>query len=162
MLETFALANGEFQLRRATEADVPAMVELLANDPLRAAAESVAPEDRGPYLDAFRAVDGDTAHLLCVVVDGAGYVAATMQLTFLPGLARRGATRLQIEAVRVHERLRGQGLGSAMIAWAVQEGGRRGVALVQLSSDAARPEAHRFYRRLGFIQSHAGFKLQLL
>ena len=93
MLETFALANGEFQLRRATEADVPAMVELLANDPLRAAAESVAPEDRGPYLDAFRTVDGDTAHLLCVVVDGAGYVAATMQLTFLPGLARRGATR---------------------------------------------------------------------
>ena len=86
-------------------------------------------------------------------------MVATMQLTFLPGLARRGASRMQIEAVRVDGDLRGNGIGSAMIRWAVAEAGRRGAALVQLTSDNTRLDAHRFYERLGFVQSHAGFKL---
>ncbi|AIY01090.1 putative transcriptional regulator [Arthrobacter sp. PAMC 25486] len=90
-----------------------------------------------------------------------GAVVATMQLTFLPGLARRGAQRMQLEAVRVDEALRGNGLGSAMIRWAVAEAGRRGAVLVQLTSDNTRLDAHRFYERLGFAQSHAGFKLTL-
>ncbi len=107
-------------------------------------------------------MDADPAHLLCVVDSPEGAVVATMQLTFLPGLARRGATRMQIEAVRVDESLRGNGLGSAMIRWAVAEAGLRGASLVQLTSDNTRSDAHRFYERLGFVQSHAGFKLALI
>ena len=84
-----------------------------------------------------------------------------MQLTSIPGLARAGATRLQIEAVRVRAELRGNGLGGAMIAWAVAEGRRRGAGLVQLTSDQTRLDAHRFYERLGFAASHVGFKLAL-
>lgn len=160
-LTSFALAGQSFRLRKAVESDVGPIVELIARDQLRAAVESAAPERRGPYLAAFRAIDADPAHLLCVVDDAAGVVVATMQLTFLPGLARSGATRLQIEAVRVDEELRGLGLGSAMISWAVAEGRRRGAALVQLTSDNSRGDAHRFYERLGFTQSHAGFKMQL-
>lgn len=160
-LTSFALAGQSFRLRKAVESDVGPIVELIARDQLRAAVESAAPERRGPYLAAFRAIDADAAHLLCVVDDAAGVVVATMQLTFLPGLARSGATRLQIEAVRVDEELRGLGLGSAMISWAVAEGRRRGAALVQLTSDSSRGDAHRFYERLGFTQSHAGFKMQL-
>ncbi|MGP9504234.1 GNAT family N-acetyltransferase [Specibacter sp. AOP5-B1-6] len=160
-LTSFALAGQSFRLRKAVESDVGPIVELIARDQLRAAVESAAPERRGPYLAAFRAIDADAAHLLCVVDDAAGVVVATMQLTFLPGLARSGATRLQIEAVRVDEELRGLGLGSAMISWAVAEGRRRGAALVQLTSDNSRGDAHRFYERLGFTQSHAGFKMQL-
>lgn len=159
MPEVFALAG--FHLRRAVPTDVPAIVELLASDHLRASAESTAPEDRAPYMAAFRVLDADPAHLLCVVEDSEGAVVGTMQLTFLPGLARRGATRIQIEAVRVRAAMRGRGLGSAMIRWAVEEGRRRGAALVQLTSDAARIDAHRFYARLGFVQSHVGFKLGL-
>ena len=150
------LADRNFDLRRAAESDVGPIVELLARDQLRAVVESSA-----PYVEAFRAIDNDPAHLLCVVDDAAGCVVGTMQLTFLPGLARAGATRLQIEAVRVDERLRGKGLGSAMISWAVGEGRRRGAGLVQLTSDKSRIDAHRFYERLGFTFSHAGFKLQL-
>lgn len=161
MAETLVLADGEFQLRRALKTDVLAVVELLANDRLRSSEESLASEDQEPYVSAFLAIDADPAHLLCVVTDSSGSVVATMHLTFLPGLARRGATRLQIEAVRVHEKLRGKGVGSAMILWAVDEAARRGASLVQLTSDAARPRAHRFYERLGFVQSHAGFKLHL-
>lgn len=161
LLTSFALAGQSFRLRTAVESDVGPIVELIARDQLRAAVESAAPERRAPYLAAFRAIDAEPAHLLCVVDDAAGAVVATMQLTFLPGLARSGATRLQIEAVRVDGELRGLGLGSAMISWAVAEGRRRGAALVQLTSDNTRGDAHRFYERLGFTHSHAGFKMQL-
>jgi GNAT superfamily N-acetyltransferase len=84
-----------------------------------------------------------------------------MQLSFIPGLARRGALRMQIEAVRVDEKYRSQGLGAAMFGWAIDEARRRGCALVQLTTDKTRDDAHRFYDRLGFIASHEGLKLQL-
>ncbi len=84
-----------------------------------------------------------------------------MQLTFLPGMARRGALRAQIEAVRVHRGFRGRGLGAAMFDWAISESRRRGCVLVQLTTDKARRDAHRFYARLGFAASHEGLKLQL-
>lgn len=161
-LTSIALAGQSFRLRRAAEGDVAGIVGLMAADQLRAAVDSAAPERRAPYLAAFHAIDADPAHLLCVVEDSAGAVVGTMQLTYLPGLARGGATRQQIEAVRVSADLRGNGLGSAMIAWAVEEAGRRGATLVQLTSDNSRTDAHRFYERLGFVQSHAGFKLHLV
>jgi GNAT superfamily N-acetyltransferase len=88
-------------------------------------------------------------------------VAATMQLTFISGLARQGALRMQIEAVRVGSGYRSQGLGEAMIKWAIAEARQRGCRLVQLTSDKRRTSAHRFYDRLGFTRSHEGFKLTL-
>ncbi len=148
-------------MRRAVESDVGSLVELLANDPLRAEVDSADPARRAGYLAAFAAIDADPAHLLCVAEDGSGAAVATMQLSFLPGLARGGALRMQIEAVRVAGELRGNGLGSAMMGWAVDEAVRRGATLVQLTSDNSRTDAHRFYGRLGFVKSHAGFKLLL-
>ncbi|HKD89893.1 MAG TPA: GNAT family N-acetyltransferase, partial [Streptosporangiaceae bacterium] len=106
------------------------------------------------------AIDADPAHTL-VVAEQAGEIVGTMQLSFLPGLARRGALRAQIEAVRVAESNQGSGLGSAMIGWAIDEARRRGCALVQLTTDKSRRDAHRFYQRLGFVASHEGMKLAL-
>ncbi len=88
-------------------------------------------------------------------------IVATMQLSFIPGLARRGAMRAQIEAVRVHEAYRGRGLGAAILTWAIDEARRRGCALVQLTTDKSRTAAHRFYERFGFVASHEGMKLAL-
>ena len=88
-------------------------------------------------------------------------VVGTLQLSFIPGLARRGALRAQIEAVRVAARLRGRGVGAAMLGWAIEEAKRRNCALVQLTSDKRRSEAHRLYGHLGFVASHDGFKLGL-
>ncbi|WP_268895453.1 hypothetical protein [Goekera deserti] len=34
-------------------------------------------------------------------------------------------------------------------------------ATLQLSTDRSRPDAHRFYERLGFVASHHGMKLPL-
>ena len=150
-----------FLLRRARRDDLGALVGLLAADALRANDDSDAPERRAPYEAAFDAIDRDPAHTLVAVEDAAGDVVATMQLTMLPGLARGGATRMQVEAVRVAASARGHGLGSAMMRWAIEDARSRGAALVQLTSDARREEAHRFYGRLGFSPSHVGFKLFL-
>lgn len=103
--------------RRATARDVPAVVALLADDPLGATRET--PDDLAPYLAAFAEVDGDPRHLL-LVADDEGTVVGTLQLTLLPGLARRGALRARIEAVRVAASRRGDGLGATMVRYAVE------------------------------------------
>jgi GNAT superfamily N-acetyltransferase len=145
-------------VRRATAADLPALVALLADDPLGAARE--APGDLAPYRRAFAAVDADPAHLLVVAADGDD-VVGTLQLDVLPGLSRGGALRAQLEAVRVRADRRGDGLGAALVGWAVDEARRRGCALVQLTTDRSRADALRFYERLGFTASHVGCKLAL-
>jgi GNAT superfamily N-acetyltransferase len=148
-------------LREAVVDDVPALIALLADDQLGAARDGVNSEaDRQEYLRAFRALDEDPAHLLVVATDGPDIVA-TMQLSFLPGLARRGALRAQIEAVRVHANHRSGGIGAAMFTWAIDEARRRRCALVQLTTDKSRADAHRFYERFGFVASHEGLKLHL-
>ena len=153
-----AVRGSTVTLRTAEPDDVAAIVRLLAADQLGATRESA--EDLRPYLDAFAAIDADPAHLLVVATAGAE-VVATLQLSFLPGLARRGALRAQIEAVRVGADHRNSGLGAAMVTWAVDEARRRGCALVQLTTDKSRADAHRFYLRLGFVASHEGLKLSL-
>jgi GNAT superfamily N-acetyltransferase len=153
--------QGTVVLRRARLEDVPAIVALIAADQLGAIRDGVRDEaDLAAYTAAFRAIDADPAHVLAVA-DSGGEIVGTMQLSFLPGLARRGALRAQVEAVRVAENARGSGLGAAMMAWAIDEARRRGCALVQLTSDKSRTDAHRFYQRLGFAASHEGMKLAL-
>jgi GNAT superfamily N-acetyltransferase len=161
VLAELPLSTAPVVLRRAVAGDVPALVALLADDQLGAARDGVDdPASLAPYLRAFEAVDADPAHEL-VVAQAGGVVVGTMQLSFLPGLARRGALRAQVEAVRVAAAHRSSGLGSAMLTWAVEEARRRGCALVQLTTDKRRTDAHRFYARLGFTASHEGFKLLL-
>ena len=150
------------QLRRAGLEDVPAIVQLLAADQLGAARDGATGEDGlGPYLRAFGDIEADPAQLLVVAIGGAAEVVGTLQLSFIPGLARRGALRAQVEAVRVRHDYRNRGLGSQMLSWAIGEARRRGCALVQLTADKARVDAHRFYQSLGFVVSHEGMKLQL-
>lgn len=152
-----AIVN-ETKIRRATREDVEAIVRLLIDDQLGAARDST--DDLGPYLKAFEEIDADRNQLL-MVAEGAGEVIGTFQLTIIPGLARSGALRGQIEAVRVRSDQRGTGLGGRLMEWAIDESRRRGCALVQLTSDQSRVDAHRFYERLGFVASHQGFKLAL-
>ncbi|WP_226626014.1 GNAT family N-acetyltransferase [Alloyangia pacifica] len=147
-------------LRRATEADVRIIVEMLADDPLGAMREDLSEPLATSYLDAFRAIEADPNQVLAVA-ERDGEIIGTLQLTFIAGLSRKGALRGQIEAVRVAAPARGIGLGSQMIDWAVEECRARGCATVQLTSDASRTDAHRFYERLGFKASHLGFKRTL-
>jgi len=146
-------------VRQARRDDLPAIVRMLADDSLGATRDS--PDDLEPYLLAFEQIDADPNQFLAVAVSDGGAPVGTLQLTVIPGLARQGALRGQIEAVRVRADHRGSGLGAALMKWAIAEFRRRGCSLVQLTSDISRPDAHRFYVRLGFVPSHTGFKLQL-
>jgi GNAT superfamily N-acetyltransferase len=145
----------DLEIRRATAADVEAVVAMLADDPLGARRES--PGDPA-YATAFAEIDADPRQYLAVAVSG-GEVVGTLQLTFIPGLSRRGATRALIEAVRVRADQRGSGLGRRLAEWAIETARARGAALVQLTTDASREDAHRFYERLGFQATHVGMKL---
>nr|WP_112262201.1 GNAT family N-acetyltransferase [Lentzea terrae] len=130
---------------------------MLADDPLGAAREK--PGDPA-YLEAFEVIDADP-HQFLAVADSGGEVVGTLQLTFTGGLSRLGMTRATVEAVRVRSDQRGGGLGEQLIRWAIDEARARGCGLVQLTTDASRVDAHRFYERLGFTASHVGMKLQL-
>lgn len=149
---------GDLEIRAAVADDIPAIVGMLADDPLGAQRES--PDDVTPYLAALERLSSDPNQKLVVAVRE-GRVVGTLQLTIIPGLSRRGATRSIIEAVRIHADERGSGLGTQLIEWAVAESRRQNCQLVQLTSDNTRTDAHRFYERLGFTASHVGFKLPL-
>ncbi|MEV6590827.1 GNAT family N-acetyltransferase [Streptomyces acidicola] len=149
---------GDLEIRPAVTDDVPAIVAMLADDPLGAQRES--PNDLTPYLTALERISGDPNQHLVVAVRESR-VVGTLQLTIIPGLSRKGATRSVIEGVRIHADERGSGLGTRLIQWAIDTSRRQDCQLVQLTSDATRTDAHRFYERLGFEASHVGFKLRL-
>ncbi|MEU7047149.1 GNAT family N-acetyltransferase [Streptomyces lavenduligriseus] len=149
---------GDLEIRAATADDLPAIVAMLADDPLGAQRES--PDDLTPYRTALARLAADpNQHLVVAVREGR--VIGTLQLTIIPGLSHRGATRALIEAVRIHAEERGSGLGSKLIEWAIDTSRQLGCRMVQLTSDKTRTDAHRFYERLGFTASHEGFKLRL-
>jgi GNAT superfamily N-acetyltransferase len=146
--------------RRATEADVPAIIRLLADDVLGSSRETLGAESLPQYLNAFRAIDADANQFLLVVDDGTAIVG-TLQLTFIAGLAHRGLKRGLVEAVRVARNRRGEKIGEKMIAWAIEKCRRESCGIVQLTTDKTRTDAHRFYDRLGFEPSHVGYKMKL-
>ena len=149
---------GDLEIRHATAADLPAIVAMLADDPLGAQRES--PEDMTPYRAALERLEADpNQHLVVAVREGR--VIGTLQLTTIPGLSHKGATRALVEAVRIHADERGSGLGSLLIEWAIDTARQLECRMVQLTSDKSRTDAHRFYERLGFSATHEGFKLPL-
>jgi GNAT superfamily N-acetyltransferase len=150
-----------YVVARSTVDDVPAVVALLHDDELGASRESVTSADLLDHRRAFEEIDADPNQLLVVVTRQDGGVVATLQLTFLRTLSRRGGLRMQVEAVRVAASERGAGLGQALLGWAVDVGRARGAVVAQLTTDRRRVDAHRFYERLGWVDSHKGMKLDL-
>ncbi|MGF6243906.1 GNAT superfamily N-acetyltransferase [Paraburkholderia sp. GAS38] len=146
--------------RSALLADIPAIVAMLADDELGSQREITGLPLDERYVAAFRAIEADANQQLVVVVDGAE-VIGTLQLSFIPGIARMGAWRGQIEAVRIAAHRRDSGLGQKMFEWAIATCRSRGCNLVQLTTDRSRADAHRFYEKLGFVASHVGYKLAL-
>lgn len=146
--------------RPAHKDDVASIVAMLADDPLGEQRELLSDPVAPMYLEAFEAIDGDPNNHL-IVADVAGAVVGCVQLTFIPGLSHQGAVRAQIEGVRVAGSQRGQGLGQKLITHAIDLSRTQGCDMVQLTSDASRTDAQKFYRRLGFTPSHVGMKLSL-
>lgn len=152
------VAGRRFTIERATRQDVQAIARLLADDVLGAGRESAAD---GAYASAFDEIDADPNQYLAVIKNVSGEIVGTFQLILIPGMARGGTKRLQIEAVRLASSTRGSGLGSAMFAWAHDYGRMHGCSLAQLTTDKKRGDAHRFYEGLGYTATHEGYKRPL-
>lgn len=145
--------------RHATRDDVPAVVALLANDAVGARRETS--DDFAAYLAAFDAMQAEGANHL-IVGERDGRIVATYQLTFITGLSLRASRRAQVESVRVASDLRGQGIGALLMADAEARARQAGCSLVQLTTLKERLDAHRFYDRAGYVQSHFGYKKPLV
>ena len=146
--------------RAATPSDLPFIIGLIAGDNIAKPGDDPAQADAPIYREALEAITSDPRQML-VVAEYGGQPVGTLQLTFIPGLSRRGMWRCLIENVQVAPDRRSQGLGGAMMRWAIEQARARGCGVVQLTSNKARLDAHRFYERLGFSKSHEGFKLFL-
>jgi len=146
--------------REARESDIPALVNLLADDELGTSREDVSVPLNKRYLDAFHSIEQDPNNEL-TVVEYNGELVGMLQLTFIPYLTHTGSWRCLIEGVRIAKNFRAKGLGSRFINRAIARAGERNCGIVQLTSDKQRPAALRFYESLGFEATHEGFKLKL-
>ena len=152
------MSGTDVLFRRATRADLPSIVRLLAEDDLgsqREQNEDPLPES---YYSAYEEINKDPHHELIVAeLDEA--VIGTLHLMFLPSISFQGGLRAQIESVRIVNQHQGQGIGSEMMKWAIERAQARGAHIVQLTTHKSREDAHRFYERLGFKGTHLGMKL---
>lgn len=148
------------KIRTATDADLPALVDMLADDVLGTSREDASRPLNPTYLEAFAAIAADPYNDIIVGEIG-GEVIAMMQFTVIPSISFMGRSRAQIESVRVAADFRGKGYGRQMFKWAIDEGRRRNCHLAQLTTNAARKDAARFYEELGFTASHTGMKMVL-
>ena len=147
-------------IRQARESDLPALIAIFASDAVGGHGDTTDSDAYEHYLKAFTAIDLSPNERLFVAERG-GEVVGTFQIMFNRTLTGRGGLSMVIEAVQTRADTRGKGIGAMMIDYAVSEARRRGCRLVQLTSNMARQDAHRFYERLGFAKSHFGFKMKL-
>jgi len=151
-------------VEEARRADLEAIVAILASDRVFGPRDSAEAADLPDYERAFAAMVATPNLTLYVarnggVVDGA--VLGTFQLVFFHALLRHGQLLAIAEAIHVHPDVRGSGVGSAMMEFAIREAKRRGAGSLQLVSNKMRLDAHRFYERMGFEKRLDGFKIDL-
>ena len=146
-------------IRQATRTDLEQIIALLADDKLGKKREDYRLPLPELYVDAFSNIEGDPNQELMVLAAPVAQVTGVFQLTVIPYLTYRGGIRAQIEGVRIHRDFRGQGLGRKMFEWAIERAKQRKAHVLQLTTDKKRPEALKFYRDLGFVDSHEGMKL---
>lgn len=146
-------------IRRARESDLPAIVRILAGDTLGMTREDDSPALSGAYLRAFRTISADKNQTILVAETDEGEISGTLQLTFIQYLTYKGGLRAQAEAVFVKSDHRGKGIGTMLMNEAEKIARERGAHLIQLTTDKRRPDAKRFYEKLGYTASHEGMKM---
>ncbi|MBP3039077.1 GNAT family N-acetyltransferase [Bacillaceae bacterium Marseille-Q3522] len=150
----------EITFRLATEQDLGQIVKMLADDVLGSKRERYEEPLPESYLEAFHAITADPNNEL-VVACLENDIAGVLQITFTPYITNQGGWRATIEGVRTASSMRGNGIGSKLIQWAIWRAEEHGCQMVQLTTNKIRKDALRFYERLGFITSHEGLKLHL-
>ena len=153
--------GSDLLFRQATADDLPAIVEMLADDALGAMREDNTRPLAAGYLSAFDAIEADPNNELIVACMGA-QIVGVLQLTCIPNLTYQGSWRALIEGVRVAQQYRSQGVGRQLLMWAIERAKTRNCRIVQLDTHKTRADARRFYENLGFQATHEGMKLHLV
>ncbi len=148
--------------RKATKEDVFEIVQMIANDKLGKLREDFKDPLPEKYYQAFEQINNDPNQELMVIENEEQAIIGTLQLSFIQYLTYQGGIRAQIEAVRIRDDQRGKGIGEKLFLWAIEGAKERGAHLLQLTSDKKRPDAIRFYEKLGFKASHEGMKLHFI
>ena len=149
----------EIKFRKANKNDISFIVQMIADDALGSLRENYKDPLPENYYRAFENIDKDPNQELIVIENKNAKIIGTLQLSFIQYLTYQGGIRAQVEAVRVHKDIRGKGLGEKLFIWAINRAKKRGAHLLQLTTDKKRPEAIKFYEKLGFVASHKGMKL---
>jgi GNAT superfamily N-acetyltransferase len=149
-----------FTIRRATEADLPRIVELLSQLSLDDDRDSPAEPLPESYRAAFRQIEADPRQQL-LVAEAEGRVVATGTLGIVPNLSYRGRPWAFVEGLVVDSSARGKGYGEGLLRYAIEEARHAGCYKVSLTSNKRRTEAHRFYQKMGFAATHEGFRVLL-
>jgi GNAT superfamily N-acetyltransferase len=150
----------KLNFRIAQEDDLSTLVNLLADDELGQQREDTSNSLNSAYIENFKHITADPNNEL-IVVEFNKNIVGMLQLTFIPYLTHIGSWRCLIEGVRIHKDYRGEGLGTLFFEWAIERAKSKNCRILQLTSDKQRPDALRFYEKLGFSASHEGFKLKL-
>ncbi len=141
------------KIRTANPADAHRLAGLMAGgalvpkdlDDTEAIAEALAEIARTPGSD-----------VLVAEVDGR--VVGMCQLITFRHVQHGGGLCAEIESLHVHSDHRSSGIGGALLEEAVSRAREAGCYRVQLTSNTARSDAHRFYEGHGFQPTHVGFK----
>ncbi|MBU5465876.1 GNAT family N-acetyltransferase [Virgibacillus sp. MSJ-26] len=148
------------EFRKANKNDLHSIVRLLADDELGSKRERFEEPLPEAYYEAFNAIETQVGNQIILAVENQKVIGC-LQLTIIPGLARQGMKRAQIEGVRVDRNYRGKRIGEKLFEEAILIAKSEKCGMVQLTTDKQRSDAHRFYEKLGFTASHEGMKLIL-
>ena len=148
------------KFRHATREDLPEIVRMLADDFLGAARERDETPLPESYIKAFEEIEADKNNEL-IIAETDGEIVGTLQITFTPSISFQGGKRATVESVRVDGKFRGRGIGKELMLWAIERARKENCIAVQLTTNAERADAHRFYENLGFKGSHLGMKFYL-
>jgi GNAT superfamily N-acetyltransferase len=147
-------------IREAKESDLPSLIGLFAADTMGGHGDTTDLSAYDEYLRAFRTISASSDQTL-YAAELVGEIVGTFQTIVVTSLHGRGSSAMIIESVQTRDDMRGQGIGAAMINFCIDEAKSRDMRMVQLTSNAVRKDAHRFYERLGFKPTHLGFKMAL-
>lgn len=150
----------EIVFRQAMREDLSEIVRMLADDFLGSRRERYKNPLPESYVKAFEEIEADKNNEL-IIAEKDGEIVGTLQITFTPSISFQGGKRATVESVRVDGKYRGQGVGKELMLWAINRAREENCLMMQLTTNADRKDAHRFYENLGFKGSHLGMKLYL-
>jgi GNAT superfamily N-acetyltransferase len=149
------------KIRKALKTDVPHIIKMWAEDEFSSAKELFQEPLPSEYYRAFDIIDNDNTHELVVLESEEGKIIGSIQLTFIQHLIKKGGVVAHIEAVMVHQDYRGKGIGQKLMQWAIERAKERKAVLIQFTSNKKREKSIAFYKKMGFSDSHVGFKMNL-